>query len=64
MVLLDVSSNDFLQKHDFDHFDPILFKRLSCEISFSDFVYFLLDHNTNVENVLLAVNNIQVKLTE
>ncbi len=34
MVLLDVSSNDFLQKHDFDHFDLILFQRFSCKISF------------------------------
>ncbi len=33
----------FLQKHDFDHFDLILFKRPSCEISFSDFVYLLLN---------------------
>ncbi len=32
MVLLDVSSNDCLQKHDFDHFDRILFKRLSIVI--------------------------------
>ncbi len=39
IVLLDVSSNDFLQKHDFDHFDLTLFKRLSCKISFSNFVY-------------------------
>ncbi len=43
MVLLDVSSNNFLQKHDFDHFDRILFKRLTYEILFSDFVYRLLD---------------------
>ncbi len=49
MVLLDFSSNNFLQKHDFDHFDLILFKRLSRENSFSDFVYFLLDRNTNLE---------------
>ncbi len=28
-VLLDVSSINFLQKHDFDHFDLILFKSLS-----------------------------------
>ncbi len=47
MVLLDVSSNNFLHKHNFDHFDLILFKRISCKISFSDFVYFLLDHITN-----------------
>ncbi len=46
---LDVSFNDFLQKHGFDHFDLILFKRLCCEISFSDFVYLLLDHITNKE---------------
>ncbi len=44
MVLLDVSFNDFLPKHNFHNFDLILFKRLSCEISFSDFVYVLLDH--------------------
>ncbi len=41
MVLLDVSSNDFLREHYLDHFDLILFKRLSCEISFS--VYLFLD---------------------
>ncbi len=35
MVLLDVSSNDFLQKNDFDHFDPILFKCLSCNAWFT-----------------------------
>ncbi len=44
MLLLDVSSNLFLQKHDFDRFDLILFKRLSCEISFSNFVYLSLNH--------------------
>ncbi len=42
MVLQDVSFIDFLQKHDFDHFDLIPFKRLCCEILFSKFVYFLL----------------------
>ncbi len=47
MVLLDVSSNDFLQN--FDHFDLSLCKRLSCEISFSDFVHFLLYLVTNIE---------------
>ncbi len=49
MVSLDVSSNDFLQKPDFDHFDLILFKRLFCEISFSDFVYLLLDLVTSLK---------------
>ncbi len=39
----DVSFNDFLQKHDFDHFNLILFKRLSFKISFSDFEYLFLD---------------------
>ncbi len=38
----------FLQKHDFDHFDIILFKRLSCEISFPDYVYLLLDRITHI----------------
>ncbi len=46
MMLLDVSSNDFLQKCDFDHFDLILFKHLSHKISFSNFVHILLDHIT------------------
>ncbi len=55
MVLLDVSFNDFLQKHDFDHFHLILFKRLSCEISFSDFVYLLLDCITKTENIFLEI---------
>ncbi len=48
MVLLDISSNKFLQKQDFDHFNLILFKRLSREISFSDIVYLLLDRITNI----------------
>ncbi len=46
MVLLDVSSNNFLQKYNFSYFDLILFKPLFCEISFSDFVYLLLDRFT------------------
>ncbi len=46
MVSLDVSSNIFLQKRNFDHLDLILFKCLSCEILFSDFVYLLLEHIT------------------
>ncbi len=46
MVLLDVSFNDFLRIHNFDHFELILFKRLSCKILFSDFVYLLLDRIT------------------
>ncbi len=52
MVLLVVSLNDFLQKHDFDHFDLILFKRLCSEISFSPFVYLLLDRITNFSFVV------------
>ncbi len=51
MVLLDVSPNNFLQKHDLDHFDHIFFKRLSCKISFSDFVYLLLDRVTYVDYI-------------
>ncbi len=54
MVLPYVSSNDFLQKADFDHFDLILNKRLSCAISFSDFVYLLMDRITYIEH-----NNIE-----
>ncbi len=42
-MLLDVSSTIFSQKHSFDHFDLILFKRHFRKISFSDFVYLLLD---------------------
>ncbi len=37
----------FFAENDLDHFDFILFKCLSCEISFSDFVYLLLDRITN-----------------
>ncbi len=45
MVFLDFSFSDFWQKHDFDYFDLILFKRLCFEISFSNFfAYLLLDH--------------------
>ncbi len=36
--MLDVSSNDFLQRNNFDNFDLFLFKCLSGEISFSNFV--------------------------
>ncbi len=61
MVLLDVSSNNFLQKHDFDHFDLILFKRLSCEISFYDFMYRLLDRITYGEAVAVG-DNLQLLL--
>ncbi len=43
----------FLQKHDFDHFDLILFKRLSCKILFSDFVYLLLDRIANTITQIL-----------
>ncbi len=61
MVLLDVSSNNFLQKHDFDHTDLVLFKRLSREILFSDFVYLLLDRITNSKKIknkrLMAENS-------
>ncbi len=39
-------SNNFSPKRDFDHFDLILYKRFSCEILFSDFVYLLLDRIT------------------
>ncbi len=46
MDLLDVSSNNFLYKHDFGHFDFILFKLPSCKILFSNFVYLLLDRIT------------------
>ncbi len=38
MVLLNVSSKDFLQKHNFDHFHLIHFKRLFCKILFSDVI--------------------------
>ncbi len=48
MVLLDVSSNNFLQKHYCDQFGFIFIKGLSCEISFSDFVYLLLERITFV----------------
>ncbi len=41
----------FLQKYDFYHFYFILFKRLSCEISFSDFVYLLLDRIAYTEQI-------------
>ncbi len=51
MVLLDVSSNDFLQKHNFD--DLILYKRLYCEISFSYFVYLLLDRITHTSKITI-----------
>ncbi len=44
MVLLNVSSNNFLQEHNFDQFDLIFFKHLSCKFLFSNFVYLLLDH--------------------
>ncbi len=47
--LLDVSSNDFLRKHNFDHFDLILFKRLPCEILFYNSVNLLLDRITYSE---------------
>ncbi len=46
-MLLD--SYNFSQKHNFDHFDLILFKRLSSKISLSDFVYLLLDRLTYTE---------------
>ncbi len=63
MVLLDISSNVVLQKHDFDHFDFILFKRLSCEILFSDFMYLLLNRITylkliNLEFFLRKMQNV------
>ncbi len=57
MVLLDVSSNNFFQKRTFDHFNLILFKRLSCEILFSNFVYLLLDRITYTYRRLLALTN-------
>ncbi len=33
MVLLDVSPNNFLRKLNFDYFDLVPFKHLSCKIS-------------------------------
>ncbi len=51
MVLLDVSSNNFSQIHIIDHFDLILFKCLSCGISFSDILYLLPDHITNIKRI-------------
>ncbi len=44
----------FLQKHDFDHFELIFFKRLSCEILFSDFVYLLLNRITFAKKSFLG----------
>ncbi len=46
MVLLDVSSNNFSQKYNFDHFGLILFEHLSRKILFFIFVYLLLHHIT------------------
>ncbi len=48
----------FLQKHDFDHFDVILFKRLSCKVLFSAFVYLLLDYITYTENSIIVNVNV------
>ncbi len=61
MVSLDTSSNDFSQKHNFDHFHLILFKHLFRKISFSDFVYLLLDHITYVylEPELTTAKNLE-----
>ncbi len=50
MVLLYVSSNDFLQKFNIlIILTSFSLKRLSCEILFSDFVYLLLDRIINIE---------------
>ncbi len=51
MVLLDVSSNDFAQKREFDHFDLILSKHLPRKISFSNFVYLLVDRTTYHDSI-------------
>ncbi len=57
MLSLDISSNNFLQKHNFDHFDLTFYKHFSCEILFSDFVYLFLDHITNASNKRCRVLN-------
>ncbi len=62
MGLLDVSFNDFLQKHDFDHFNLILHKRLSCEILFSHFVYLLLDRITYIITIVYVIYILNLEL--
>ncbi len=58
----------FFAKHNFDHFDLILFKRLFCEILFSDFAYLLLDHitngfqNTQITNVFIIVSKKRIRI--
>ncbi len=44
-----VSLLTIFRKHDFDHFAIILFKRHSCKILFSNFVYLSLDRITNIK---------------